>query len=86
MYKNTVDNATIFLEIPALLYCVKGNSAEIRVGKFEKILNFFQTFSTLDILGSNDKWAGISKNVLCCSLPYFYTLNLESKTNNDRRS
>ena len=55
MYKNTVDNATIFLEIPALLYCVKGNSAEIRVGKFEKFLNFFQTFSTLDILGSNDK-------------------------------
>ena len=55
MYKNTVDNATIFLEIPALLYCVKGNSAEIRVGKFKKCLNLFQTFSTLDILGSNDK-------------------------------
>ena len=29
-----------FLEIPALLYCVKGNSAEIRVGKFEKKIEF----------------------------------------------
>ena len=38
MYKNRVDNAIIFFEIPTFLSCEQGNSAENGAGKFEKYI------------------------------------------------
>ena len=45
MYKDRVENDRKTFEIPALLSCERGNSAENRVGKFKKYVIF--NFPTL---------------------------------------
>ena len=48
MYKNRVENDIKFFEIPALLSCEWGNSAENGAGKFK--IYVFLYFPTLDFL------------------------------------
>ena len=60
MYKNKVENDRNIFEIPALLSCERGNSAENGAGKIQNIYVILN-FPALDFL--------ICKG----SLPYFYT-------------
>ena len=69
MYKNRAENDRIFFEIPALLSCEWGNSAENRAGN-SKYICYFE-FSHSGFPHSQDKRAGISKKNL-----FFFTLFL----------
>ena len=62
MYKNRVENYRNYFEIPSLLSCERGNSAENGVGKFKTRSEFPR---------SQDKRAGISNFFLS-----FFTLFL----------
>ena len=63
MYKNRVENDRNFFEIPALLSCEQGNSAENRVWENSKYVCCFE-FSCSGFPCSKDKSAGISKKIL----------------------
>ena len=64
MYKNRVENYRHYFEIPSLLSCERGNSAENGVGKFKTRSEFPR---------SQDKKSRNFKLFFCRSLPYFYT-------------
>ena len=50
MYKNRLENNIKIFEIPALLSCERGNSAENRAGKSKIHIYVILNFATLDFL------------------------------------
>ena len=76
MYKNRVENDIKQFEIPTLLSCERGNSAENRVGKFKIYTNVILNFPTMDFLVRNIKGQEFQK-FLYLSLPNFYTYQFD---------
>ena len=72
-----VENNIIFLEIPVILSCERGNSAENGMGKLKKYMLFW--IFTQDFLIHKIKEQEFQKK-FCCSLPYSYTYPSVNKT------
>ena len=75
MYKNRVENGRKIYDIPTLLSCEQGNSAENEVGKLKIYRYVILNFPTLDFFIRRIKEREFQKS-FCRYLPYFYIYTL----------
>ena len=72
MFKNRVENDRNIFEIPAPLFCQRGNSAEYEAGKFKIYTYVLLTFSALDFLNRKIKVRKFEKKILSFFILFLY--------------